>query len=142
MHLAREMTFPRPIMSTSSWPNTLPFPVPQWIQSKAQQARLTSGTKKSTTKKRLKVSDIPIPSGHDGKATFNDVVICLLDWAGTSTDPFGTNSHEDLPDRIREAWRAVFGPGEDIDLMDNPAILKVISKTTFGTDTSITCSHL
>lgn len=55
-----------------------------------------------------------------------DQLICaLLDWAGTTNDPFGMNEHPDLMEQLQELWNKFF---EDIkiDIADHPTVKKKV----------------
>ncbi|KAG2029591.1 hypothetical protein BDR03DRAFT_1018188 [Suillus americanus] len=66
-------------------------------------------------------SDLPF-TGENAKQ-WDQLIHALLDWAGTTNDPFGTNKHPDLMERLQELWNEFF---EDIkiDVADHPAVKK------------------
>ncbi|KAH7918262.1 hypothetical protein BV22DRAFT_1134719 [Leucogyrophana mollusca] len=78
--------------------------------------------------KNLNASDLPFTEDADHK-TWDGLIRTLLDWAGTVDDPFGTNEHPDLAERLQELWDLFF-PHLLLDISDYPAIKKLFGKNT------------
>ncbi|KAG1720488.1 hypothetical protein EDB19DRAFT_1647056 [Suillus lakei] len=80
---------------------------------------------KKSLRERSK-SDLPF-KGENAKQ-WDQLIRALLDWAGTTDDPFGTNEHPDLMERLQELWNEYF---EDIkiDIADHPAVKKKVVAT-------------
>lgn len=49
----------------------------------------------------------------------------MIDWAGTTTDPFGTNEHPELSPKLQELWN-VFFEHNTVDINEHPAIKKIV----------------
>jgi hypothetical protein len=45
---------------------------------------------------------------HDLQIWRNTVIPGIIDWAGTLEEPFGVNSHPDLPDIVEASWKEGF----------------------------------
>ena len=59
-----------------------------------------NGTKSVKLYRRSKVSTIPITGDYE-LTRWDLVVHGVLDWAGTLSDPFGTNEHPNLLDIVQ-----------------------------------------
>ncbi|KAG9310035.1 hypothetical protein JVU11DRAFT_10072 [Chiua virens] len=79
----------------------------------------------SKTLRDMKVKDLPIEDNLVTKYQW-DILICLLvDWAGSTDDPFGTNKNLDLMPTIQQLWDNIFDLGDAcLDVTKYPAIKK------------------
>lgn len=86
-------------------------------------------TAKSNLKalKDIKVKDLPIDDTMLAKRQWDSLVCLLIDWAGTTDDPFGTNENPDLMPTIQGLWNDTFGSeGSQLDVTMYPAIKKIV----------------
>ncbi|KAG2031507.1 hypothetical protein BDR03DRAFT_1016058 [Suillus americanus] len=91
---------------------------------------------------KLKLEDVPLQDKGD-RTIWTRLIAATIDWAGTITDPFGTNEHPELGPRLQELWDIFFQHNEP-DINEHPAIKKIISllatdrlnewRSTFGKD--------
>ncbi|KAH7917559.1 hypothetical protein BV22DRAFT_1026132 [Leucogyrophana mollusca] len=81
--------------------------------------------KRNKPLKDLKATDLPFKDNTDHKL-WDNLVRALLDWAGTVDDPFGTNEHPDLTERLQELWNLFF-THLPLDVTEYPAIKKLVS---------------
>ena len=85
---------------------------------------------KSKALKDIKVMDLPIENTTQAKRQWDTLIGLLIDWAGTTDDPFGTNENPDLMPTIQELWNRVFGAKKAevcLDVTMYPAIKKIVS---------------
>ncbi|KAH7920026.1 hypothetical protein BV22DRAFT_1050642 [Leucogyrophana mollusca] len=73
--------------------------------------------------KSLKAFDLPFTEDADHKI-WDSFIRALLDWAGTTDDPFGTNEHPELAERLQELWDLFFAH-LPLDISNHPAIKKL-----------------
>ncbi|KAG1896023.1 uncharacterized protein F5891DRAFT_1193452 [Suillus fuscotomentosus] len=78
---------------------------------------------KSKPLKKLKLEDLPFVDKKDNEI-WARLICALIDWAGTTTDPFGTNEHPEVSSRLQELWDLLFGHNK-VDITKCPAIKKV-----------------
>lgn len=76
--------------------------------------------------RHLKVSAIPITGDYE-LTQWDLLVRGVLDWAGTLSDPFGTNEHPDLLDVVQALWDKCL-PERKEDVSSNLAIKKVVRR--------------
>ncbi|KAF4577101.1 hypothetical protein EYR36_005088 [Pleurotus pulmonarius] len=86
------------------------------------------GTKKGGGKSEAKYTNANLPfsrgrSRLDLKTWQNMYLPELYDWAGTLSEPFGSNSHPKLENIVKELWVKHFPHLKDVE--DDPAILGV-----------------
>ncbi|KAG0695122.1 hypothetical protein DFH29DRAFT_814501, partial [Suillus ampliporus] len=77
---------------------------------------------KKSLRERSK-SNLPF-KGENAKQ-WDQFICALLDWAGTTNDPFGTNKHPDLMEQLQELWNEFFKDIK-IDIADHPAVKKKV----------------
>lgn len=75
--------------------------------------------------RHLKASAIPIAGDYE-LTQWDLLVRGVLDWAGTLSDPFGTNEHPDLLSTVQALWDQCL-PERNEDVSENLAIKKVVS---------------
>ncbi|KAI9574136.1 hypothetical protein HD554DRAFT_2165637 [Boletus coccyginus] len=76
----------------------------------------------------IKVMDLPIENTVEAKCQWDTLIGLLINWAGTTDDPFGMNKNSDLMPTIQELWNRVFGMEEPelcLDVTKYPAIKKI-----------------
>ncbi|KAG2144243.1 hypothetical protein DEU56DRAFT_937914 [Suillus clintonianus] len=72
---------------------------------------------------KLRLEDLPLQDKSD-RDVWNRLVCAVIDWAGTTTDPFGTNEHPELSPKLQELWN-VFFEHNTVDVNEHPAIKKI-----------------
>lgn len=72
----------------------------------------------------LKLEDLPLQDKSD-RDVWNRLVCVVIDWAGTTTDLFGTNEHPELSPKLQELWN-VFFEHNTVDVNEHPAIKKIV----------------
>ncbi len=84
-------------------------------------------------KSAWKFEDLPLPSVADIKLFKTNVIVPILDWAGTLEDQFSTNGHSDLKPTVVLLWTNTFGHlPRHLDeakkelRVDHPAIMGVV----------------
>ena len=75
--------------------------------------------------REVKVTDLPIGDNAHGKSLWEYLIRLLIDWAGTTDDPFGTNEHPELMPTLQELWKIIFEE-YPLDVTDHPAIKKLV----------------
>ncbi|KAG2117588.1 hypothetical protein DEU56DRAFT_919045 [Suillus clintonianus] len=78
---------------------------------------------KSKPLKKLKLEDLPFVDKKDHEI-WGRLICALIDWAGTTTDPFGTNEHPEVSGKLQELWDVLFAHNK-VDVAKCPAIKKV-----------------
>ncbi|KAG0696194.1 hypothetical protein DFH29DRAFT_1004788 [Suillus ampliporus] len=73
--------------------------------------------------RKLKLEDLPFADKKDIDI-WARFICALIDWAGTTTDPFGTNEHPDLSTKLQELWDVLF-PHNKVEVAKCLAIKKV-----------------
>ncbi|KAG2337816.1 hypothetical protein BDR05DRAFT_1004693 [Suillus weaverae] len=73
--------------------------------------------------RKLKLEDLPLQDKSD-RDVWNRLVCAVIDWAGTTADPFGTNEHPELSPKLQELWN-VFFEHNTVDVNEHPAIKKI-----------------
>jgi hypothetical protein len=81
------------------------------------------GKQKKSLREQSK-SDLPF-KGETHAKQWDQLIRTLLNWAGTTNDPFGTNEHPDLMERLQDLWNDFFEDIE-IDIADHPAVKKKV----------------
>ncbi|KAG0701703.1 hypothetical protein DFH29DRAFT_875722 [Suillus ampliporus] len=87
---------------------------------------------------KLKLKDLPLQDRSD-RDVWNHLVCAVIDWAGSTTDPFGTNELPDLSPKLQELWD-VFFHHNVLDINEHPTIKKIATdclnewRSTFGKD--------
>ena len=76
----------------------------------------------------LKVSTIPITGDYE-LTKWDLIVRGVLDWAGTLSDPFGTNEHPELLDVVQILWDKCL-PERKEDVTGNASVKKVVRHVT------------
>ncbi|KAG2144613.1 hypothetical protein DEU56DRAFT_935813 [Suillus clintonianus] len=88
--------------------------------------------------RKLRLEDLPLQDKSD-RDVWNRLVCAVIDWAGTTTDPFGTNEHPELSPKLQELWN-VFFEHNTVDINEHPAIKKIATdrlnewRSMFGKD--------
>jgi len=72
----------------------------------------------------LKVSDL-LFSDKKHMLLWDNFIRSLIDWAGTISDPFGTNEHPDLATTLQSIWDMIF-TDLDLNVGEFPAIRKIV----------------
>ncbi|KAG1748364.1 uncharacterized protein EDB91DRAFT_1245074 [Suillus paluster] len=78
---------------------------------------------KSKPLKKLKLEDLPFVDKKDNEI-WAQLICALIDWAGTTTDPFGTNEHPEVSSKLQKLWDLLFSHNK-VDVTKCPAIKKV-----------------
>ncbi|KAG1725160.1 uncharacterized protein EDB91DRAFT_1087221 [Suillus paluster] len=78
---------------------------------------------KSKPLKKLKLEDLPFVDKKDNEI-WAQLICALIDWAGTTTDPFSTNEHPEVSGKLQELWDVLFAHNK-VDVAKCPAIKKV-----------------
>ncbi|KAG1736444.1 uncharacterized protein EDB91DRAFT_1250066 [Suillus paluster] len=73
---------------------------------------------------KLKLEYLPLQDKSD-RDVWNRLVCVVIDWAGTTTDPFGTNEHPELSPKLQELWNVCF-EHNTVDVNEHPAIKKIV----------------
>ena len=76
--------------------------------------------------REVKVTDLPMGDNAYGKSQWEYLIRLLIDWAGTTDDPFETNEHPDLMPTLQELWKVLFEE-YPLDVTEHPAIKKLVS---------------
>jgi hypothetical protein len=85
---------------------------------------------KETTKK-LTYTNANLPFPRDGrfakylKKWQTTFLAGIIEWAATLEEPFGSNSHPDLPTTVQDTWNRVFPDLRNES--ENPAVLSMVS---------------
>ncbi|KAG2743056.1 hypothetical protein P692DRAFT_201870409 [Suillus brevipes Sb2] len=91
------------------------------------------GKQKKSLRERSK-SDLPF-KGKTHAKQWDQLIRALLDWAGTTNDPFGTNEHPDLMEQLQDLWNMDnFFEDIEIDIADHPAVKKKVQFFMQATD--------
>jgi hypothetical protein len=84
----------------------------------------SEGNQSGKRYREYKVANIPITGDYE--LTQWDLIVCgVLDWAGTLSDPFGTNEHPDLTDVVQQLWDRCL-PEREEDVNNNVVIKRVV----------------
>lgn len=92
-----------------------------------EDPELTEKPKLKVAQRDIKATDLPIEDTDSAKETWNDLVALIIDWAGTTDDPFGTNENPDPIPTIQELWDTLFSDEHHVDVTKYPAIKKIVS---------------
>lgn len=88
--------------------------------------------KREGEERQKKQKDAKPPVPLDTAGSWEQVVVWVLDWAGTVKQPFATNSSMELPGVIQEAWDTVFSDSKTlpVDIKMHPIIHKTVCGMT------------